>query len=276
MLNIYINRQSPNEYILCSSWFNGAKEEIKRQHRIKYLIQKGLSNEILEEILESCALDIERLTTEFNKLFDKLNKFTHINEKSYNMPHDEAQLYLNSLIKSFINFFNMAKELERQLQSTLSGYIEDHLHEEIMNDTIGEIDECSTHHTIEATYINQITVTGIDAENIYFKGDGTITVEQQYGSDSDLRNDNGMITNSDFPVEFSGKINCSNFEIVNIDPYLEVNNDFHYGIERIKSSRKNNLTIQFFRKIKLKKLIAIFKLKARESNDLSDEILLDF
>jgi len=57
---------------------------------------------------------------------------------------------------------------------------------------------------------------------------------------------------SSFPVEFSGKVKNNDFSNVEINPYLEVNNDHHYGVESksFKYEKRRHSIIRTLQKIR--------------------------
>lgn len=64
---------------------------------------------------------------------------------------------------------------------------------------MGEIDILSTHHWVEETGVEKWKITQIDSTYVYVKVEGFITVQQQYGSGNDMKNDIGTQFSSTFP-----------------------------------------------------------------------------
>lgn len=72
----------------------------------------------------------------------------------------------------------------------------------INNDLPSELDELSTHTRPDEVYdvdIDEIKITGQD---IFVKGDGVISVELQFGSDSDQDKGDGLKNYDKFPFDF--------------------------------------------------------------------------
>jgi hypothetical protein len=247
LIIIYLNRKAPIKSVESSPWYN--QEKVRRSHQVKYIIQKNINDDYFDYGTSQILTKIDECAKNFNKVFDKLNKLTHINKKTLKYNTDDGHNYIKDLFESMFKFFTMSRNIENELQIFLGNYIEDHLYDEITNHTIDAIDECSTHHLIEDTYIHDIVVNDIDEEYIYFTGQGEISVEQQYGSSSDLKRGNGMTMSTSFPVSFSGKVATSDFSLVEIDPYFEVNNDDHYGIIRDKKYKRKKFLEMLFWKI---------------------------
>ncbi len=74
----------------------------------------------------------------------------------------------------------------------------------LMSETIGEIDELASHHSIEEVYTEDTQVLSIGARYVRYQASGTVSVVLQYGSNSDVRRGDGaeMSTSFPFAVEF--------------------------------------------------------------------------
>jgi len=68
-----------------------------------------------------------------------------------------------------------------------------------IRETINNIDELATHHSIEEVYTDSIHVVEIDAEMIRYEATGTVGVELQWGSSSDFRRGDGATSDQSFP-----------------------------------------------------------------------------
>ena len=67
--------------------------------------------------------------------------------------------------------------------------------------------ELASHQYIEEVSDVDISEIEVSKDGLLVKGDGMLTVELQYGSDSDVRNDNGMVGKDTFPFEFECLLN---------------------------------------------------------------------
>ncbi|NQU05023.1 MAG: hypothetical protein HQ568_02940 [Calditrichaeota bacterium] len=83
------------------------------------------------------------------------------------------------------------------------------LHDILINDMPNNLDELSTHTSLDEVVLDE--VVDVDLDQIHLKSDntirvegtGTVGVELQFGSGSDNRNDDGHITYATFQMNFS-------------------------------------------------------------------------
>jgi hypothetical protein len=68
-----------------------------------------------------------------------------------------------------------------------------------LSETLQELDELSTHTTVDDHYVAEVRVLRVDDNFIHLVARGTVYVELQYGSGSDLRNDMGAVMSDSYP-----------------------------------------------------------------------------
>ena len=80
--------------------------------------------------------------------------------------------------------------------------IDDSLHEYFENDIPEDILTLASHQSV--TGVGQVDLSSIhlDGDEIHVKGDGILYVELQYGSDADVRKDDGLVVNDALPFTF--------------------------------------------------------------------------
>jgi len=86
-----------------------------------------------------------------------------------------------------------------EIEATLQSHIED--------DPPDELIGLASHQYIEEVSDVDISEIEVSKDGLIVKGDGMLTVKLQYGSDSDVRNDDGMIGNDTLPFEFECLLN---------------------------------------------------------------------
>jgi hypothetical protein len=77
----------------------------------------------------------------------------------------------------------------------------------LISDTIQELDEISTHTTIDGHYIDTVEVVEINATEIGYRVTGQVEVELQYGSNSDVANDIGYRQDDSYP--YVASVTCN-------------------------------------------------------------------
>lgn len=99
--------------------------------------------------------------------------------------------------------------------------IEQLLLTDIIHNLPSELDQLSTHTTPDEVYEVDIDEIKIDEDSIFIKGDGMISVELDYGSDSDDLIADGYASSDSFPFSFTAKLSLNlktkNFEIEDAD-----------------------------------------------------------
>jgi len=69
----------------------------------------------------------------------------------------------------------------------------------LISDTIGDIDELASHHSVEDVDIDDVVVQSIGAETITYRAKGAVSVVLQWGSNSDVRRGDGIELPQSFP-----------------------------------------------------------------------------
>jgi len=108
--------------------------------------------------------------------------------------------YINSLGNYKFKVVVARQPQEKNIQIS---EFDDLLFDYLLNDLPSELDELSTHTTIETVYDIEIHHLLIHNNNeINVIGQGTIEVELQYGSDGDQTRGDGHIQSDSFPFDF--------------------------------------------------------------------------
>jgi hypothetical protein len=99
--------------------------------------------------------------------------------------------------------------------------IEQLLLTDIIHNLPNELDQLSTHTSPDEVYEVDIDEIKIDEDSIFIKGDGTISVNLDYGSDSDDLIADGYAASDSFPFSFTAKLTyderTKKFEIEDAD-----------------------------------------------------------
>ncbi|MYL47673.1 hypothetical protein GLV94_18700 [Virgibacillus halodenitrificans] len=196
---------APDYQVQNCSWYEEVlnkegKVVITRVQRMTYTIKGGLSNQFIEEELE---IDFSQVTRKLNKVINKLNKYTHLNEKVYFSDENQGfKMVENTLVAldSFLNFIS-------DFRSTLIFKLEERLYSKVSDalteDVINEIDILATHYWIDGSSLGSITVSDITSDEILIDARGTVEVEHQYGSDGDFKRGDGVRFENSYPFQLS-------------------------------------------------------------------------
>jgi hypothetical protein len=103
--------------------------------------------------------------------------------------------------------------------------IEDILFELFANDP-GDLDQLSTHTHIEE--ISDVTITSVNIElnKIYIQGSGIVSVDLNWGSDTDRAHEDGITISDSYPFDFSIVLD-GNLKLIEVET-LEVDTSSYY------------------------------------------------
>ncbi len=118
-----LTRLSPNEKVVACSWFKPVTEtkQPSRGQKITYAIQGGLSHKFIEDELSFIYKDdIKEILTNI----DLLSKFTHVNEKTFNIKNDKCDEYVENILDSLILIIELITSINYEIKEILHDYIE--------------------------------------------------------------------------------------------------------------------------------------------------------
>lgn len=219
-----LHRLAPDEDIKMCSWYKPTKKNkngdiiISRADRMNYAIYGGFDNNVLSAM--DLKENIDKARKQMLDSIDSLNKYTHINEESFDIQDFEVETLVDKVIVSFNEFV----EVMKNIRSKVISHLEDEINHEILVatffETYSEIDAMSTHSSIENYSIGSIKIDEITSKCIFLSVSGSVDVRLQYGSNGDLRRDDGYVTNMAVPFKASVSV-----DIKTSLKKLKMNND---------------------------------------------------
>lgn len=224
MRNIY-SRLGPDEEIKKCLWYKEKKEEkIERFDRVKYSIQGGLKDEFVKKKLN---FDIEdwRIIRDLTK---KLNKYTHITEKVFDIDYSEGKNFVFQSIQSLLDLFKEIKIFRSELERKYEEILYNKLIDTFISETFEDLDIIATHYIVKSFQIEHIKIIGIDYEKAKVKIEGTLVVEHQWGSNYDMKNDIGAIIENSYPFEINTQIDVKSPLNFNIEKHEIIIDDFNW------------------------------------------------
>ena len=190
---------APNGEIKACSWYAPDKTSnngITRGHAITYVLQGGLANDYVSNVLK---IDVLGEKKDLIDAINNLNKYTHVNEGTFGIDASRASAEVALAIKALSNVLELASECRAQLARALEAQIHEEVVALAIGETIGAIDELASHHSVEDIDVEEVAVTGVSSEFIHIRASGTIGVELQWGSNGDLRRGDGAVGSDSFP-----------------------------------------------------------------------------
>lgn len=191
---------APDEQIIQSSWFEAEKADGKptRGQRIVFAIQGGLSDVFVKRFLQ---INVAPLRKRLISAMDDLSKHVHGREDTIITDVTEQNQAVCSALDALETFLTTYHECRFVIVDPIQEQLSDAAVEALLRETIQEIDELATHHSIEEVYVHETRVKGIGPHTITYHAKGSVSVELQYGSNSDLRRGDGALIEDSFPFE---------------------------------------------------------------------------
>lgn len=201
---------APDEEVKNCDWYVEDKNVlngITRGQRIGYAVRGGLSDDFINNEL---GIDLKVLTKRISKSLEALNKYTHIEQKVFQVSENDGDKIVNDSMNSLIDFFKAIDDLKYDLISKYEDILFDSIEKVFYNETFTEIDVLSTHHRIKEAVLEDIGIKNISSSKISIQISGTVGVEHQYGSSRDVRDGNGAVFCNYYPFNILNEINVLN------------------------------------------------------------------
>lgn len=191
---------APKEQIRASPWFKPdptSKDGLTRRHRIQYVIHGGLSPEFAEEEL---GIDVDGEAKALRDAVDKLNKFVHVNEHTFEVDAVQLAEVSEGAIGALADLLDCADSSRRKLCDHLERRVHKALLGEVLRESINDIDIIATHHTVEDLSVEEVQLVSLTGTDLTLAVSGYIEVELQWGSGGDLRRGEGATMGDSFPL----------------------------------------------------------------------------
>ncbi|WP_282076154.1 hypothetical protein [Maribacter aquivivus] len=198
----FLHRLAPEDSVTACEWFEIITDNRKptKTQRIKYAIQGGINDEILNEL----GHDSEELNDEIKsikKTIDSLSKYTHINPESFNLNNDEITEMSNKVLSEFKIFAERIESYRDDLRHFLDGKIEEHMIDGVISSYYKNVDILAPHHSIEYSEISEYHIIDINQSSIVVEVSGVIHFILEYGSKKERREGDGLDLHETFPFE---------------------------------------------------------------------------
>lgn len=197
---IVLKRLAPDVQVKACSWYSQAPgvPDITRHQRITYAVQAGLSDAFVTTTL---ALDVDAMRKELLRSISQLSKYTHIEPAVFGIAGAMLDMTVTEALEAFLAFLEMVEECRESVESAVRVNAEQALHDELLSNTVSELDQLATHYNVEDTQIETVKINLMDAVRIEFSVSGNVECRFQYGSGSDVRNGDGVVTYDSYPLK---------------------------------------------------------------------------
>lgn len=193
-----MDRLSPRDEVVKTSWFKPETEDGKptRGQRIKFAIHGGLSEEFVKDELK---VDPEPLRKRVVNSISHLSKHIHSREDTIILEPEAQAEFAVAAVSAMEDFLTTISECQEAVLRPVAEALDDAAVNTLLSETITEVVELAPHHSVDDLYIDEITVDKIGAELITYSVTGSLEVTLQWGSNADVRNDDGAEAEQSFP-----------------------------------------------------------------------------
>lgn len=198
---------APDTSVEKCAWFQQepGRNGPTRKQRLKYCLQGGLSDQFINDEI---GVDLDKPLQEFVRLYKALSEYVHGSEQRLiedpKVQYQEA-CDLSARLTAFLQNY---RDLRANLISSLEDKLDDAVVAAFLQETIMEVDELASHHSIKEIYVEGFNVVSIDEFWVHFQATGAVSVTLQFGSNSDMRRGDGAEIDEAFPfsVDFQTMI----------------------------------------------------------------------
>ena len=188
---------APDADVEKCSWYRQEPktEGPTRRQRAKYATQGGLSDDYLATV----GVELEHLNEKLIPAINRLSKYTHVRPGSIVTDNAEIEDFVREALAALQGLFASIKSCHEQVLLALDAHIDHELVSAFVLETLQELDDLATHHTIEDVYIQDLAIVKLDDKKVSFRVNGSLEVELQWGSGSDYRRGDGAKLSDSFP-----------------------------------------------------------------------------
>ncbi len=157
----------------------------------------GIGDDYLQILLQQKYADMVDAIKDLVDQINILSKYTHVTPKTFGLPPTEARALADEVADACIRVVRMLLDVRAKFQNQIQ--------EEVLNridtDFLWDIDWLTTHTYIDDYSIGDCSVE-IDDHIVQITIRADVTIKQQYGSDGDIRRDDGYECYKTIPVDF--------------------------------------------------------------------------
>lgn len=155
-----------------------------RTQRIKYAIQGGITDQILENL----GFDTNELNDEIKIIKNTINdlsKYTHINKETFNLTDDEIKKNSELVLNSFKKFAEKIESYRVQLKNFLDGIIDEQMIDGVLANYYENVDLIASRHYVNYSEIYEYKIVEITHNSIIVEVFGSVHFTLEYGSKED-------------------------------------------------------------------------------------------
>jgi hypothetical protein len=193
-----MDSRSPEDQVVNANWFKPERPNGKptRWQRVMFAIQGGLSETFVKDELK---VDLPPLRKRLLGAVDELSKHVHGRANTIIRDEKEQEAVAKETVEAMNEFLDALRECRDAVLKPMTEALDRAAINLLLSETILEIDELATHHSVDEIYVDDIIVQAIGADSMTYRVTGSLGVTLQWGSNSDLRRGDGAEVEQSFP-----------------------------------------------------------------------------
>lgn len=197
MFEHVIDTLAPASEVERCSWFKPDPKTGRptRAQRVMFAVQGGFLEKFVKQILK---VDIKPLRKRLLLAVDELSKHVHGREATVLREAAGQDRFIQETVAAMTEFLVAMRECREAILGPVEKALDNEAVNALITETISDIDELATHHSVEDIEVEHIAVHKIGHDTITYRATGSIYVTLQWGSNSDVRRGDGVELNESF------------------------------------------------------------------------------
>jgi hypothetical protein len=152
-------------------------------------------------VIDELSVDIEPLRRRLLSAIDDLSKHVHAREDTIVREIAHQDRAASAAIEALSTLLQTYHECRGAILSPIQEALDEAAIDALLYETIQEIDELASHHSVDEIYVENTWVKNIGSEGITYCAEGSLDITLQWGSNSDVRRGDGVEVGECFPFK---------------------------------------------------------------------------
>ena len=195
-----MDRLAPADQVKAAPWFKSERDngEPTRWQRAVFAIQGGLSETFVRHTLHVDPMPLRR---QLLGAIGQASKHIHGRADTIIRDPSEQDAVAMATVTAMAAFLDTLRGCRDAVLEPIAEALDAAAVDALLSETIMEVDELATHHSLDEVYVDEVRVAAIGAATITYLASGSIDVTLQWGSNSDVRRGDGAELDQNFPFE---------------------------------------------------------------------------
>lgn len=209
LMGYLLHKLAPDDEVEKCSWFKSLTPNGKpsRKQRMQYAIRGGIE---ASKLPDNEAIEGEFLK-ELMETIDELSKLTHVRPDTLVKDQHEAVEIAHRTVGDFATLVDLVHDARREFCSAIIEHVSAHTFDTFLHEVFSELDILSTHTRAEHSEVERVYVEKITHNTVFFRAEGWVEVELNYGSGGDRRRGEGASIGDSFPFQARFEADVSDF-----------------------------------------------------------------